>query len=171
MVDQILKYRKYEFERIFLMKRNCLLDLDSIDTKEIRDKYIKGTSLRLREVKTNTKTTYKLTQKHKLNPQKIGVLKTNTIYLSKSEFDIMNVLMGFIILKKRYIVLNDQIRFGIDMIKLNNSYLYIAEVEFDSEMEMNSFSMPLEYITEITGKLEYSGYELARKYSDNKHVH
>lgn len=171
MVDDILKYGTYEYERMFLMKSNCLLDLDSIDTKEIRDKYIKGTSLRLREVKINTKTTYKLTQKQKLNPQKIGVLKTNTIYLSKSEFDIMNVLMGFTILKKRYIILIDQIRIGIDMIKLNNRYVYIAEVEFDSEMEMNSFSMPLDHITEITGELEHSGYELARNYSANTHVH
>lgn len=160
-----MKYGKYEFERTFLLEKDCLegKKIDSI--KQIKDKYIDGTNLRLRKVIENNHTTYKLTQKEKLNPVKPGVLKINTLYLSKVEFDKINVLKGIEIKKERHLLIFDHIRIGIDRILLKGKSIFIAEVEFETEQEMNTFKMPLPNIMEITEELRYSGYEIAKEYS------
>jgi CYTH domain-containing protein len=111
---------------------------------------------------------YKLTQKEKLNPSKHGVLKINTLYLSKIEFDKLNVLTGVEIEKERFIIERNQSVIGIDKVILADGVLIIAEVEFDSEAEMNRFSMPLDTIREVTGEIGYSGFELAKEYSKDK---
>lgn len=163
-----MKYGKYEYERTYLLESNFLRDKKIKGIKKIRDKYIKGTRLRLREVIENKETKYKLTQKERLRPAKQGVLKINTLYLTKAEFDKINILEGFEIEKERFMIQIDQIRIGIDRIKLNKKSLFIAEVEFDTELEMNAFSMPLNNIVEITGEQKYSGYEIAKEYSKYK---
>ena len=163
-----MKYGKYEYERIYLLQSNCLRGKRVKGIKKIRDKYIKGTKLRLREVVENNETKYKFTRKERLNPSKVGVLKINTLYLTKSEYDRINVLEGFEVEKERQMLQIDQIRIGVDRIMLNNKNLFIAEVEFDTELEMNSFTMPLQIIKEITGDQKYSGYEIAKEYSKYK---
>lgn len=168
-----MKYGKYEFERSYLLDNNCLKDVKTISVKKIRDKYLEGTTLRLREVVENKETIYKLTQKEPLNPGITGVLKINTLYLTKPEFDKFYSLEGFEIKKVRHIIEMGHIRIGIDKIILNKKSFFIAEVEFESEVEMNAFSMPLSYIKEITGMQKYSGYAIAKEYSkkqkSNKH--
>ena len=57
---------------------------------------------------------------------------------------------------------------GIDRIILNKESLLIAEVEFDSALEMNRFSMPLFNIREITGEKKYCGFEIAKENSKHK---
>jgi len=161
-----MKYGKYEYERLFLLNNNCLNNIKIERIKKLKDKYIKDTKLRLRKVEENSKTVYKLTQKEKLKCPKKGILRINTIYLTKIEFDKLNTLEGFEVEKERYIHLSNQIRIGIDRIIFNKNKLLIAEVEFESELEMNTFSMPLDFIKEITGEQKYSGYEIAKEYSE-----
>lgn len=163
-----MKYGKYEYERIFLLDNDCLRNKRIESTKKIKDKYLKDTNLRLREVKENNSIKFKLTKKEKLNPDKKGILKLNTLYLTKSEFDKFYIFDGFEIKKERHMIQVDQIRIGIDNIILSNMSLFIAEVEFETEDKMNTFSMPLSYIKEITGEKQYSGFELAKVYSKSK---
>jgi hypothetical protein len=72
--------------------------------KKIRDRYIEGARLRLREVSENNETKFKLTQKEKFGQAKQGVLKINTLNLTKAEFDKMIVLEGFEIEKERHLI-------------------------------------------------------------------
>jgi len=160
-----MKYGKYEYERTYLLESNWLLNKKIKRTKKIRDKYIKGTKLRLRETRENNETKFKLTKKEKLNPAKKGVLKINTLYLTKEEFDKIDILEGFEIEKERHILQINQVRIGIDKIMLKGKSLFIAEVEFETEFEMNSFFMPFSYIMEITGNQNYNGFEIAKQYS------
>ena len=160
-----MKYGKYEYERIYLLENNCLIGKNIRVIKKIKDKYIEGTNLRLREVVESNDIKYKLTQKEKLSPTKQGILKINTLYLSKTEFDKLNILEGVEIKKERHIIQIDQLKIGVDKIILDKECLFIAEVEFETELEMNDFSMPISNIMEITGELKYSGYELAKEYS------
>lgn len=160
-----MKYGKHEYERNYLLDKHCLNGKIIKEAKEIKDKYISNTRLRLREVISNQKTQCKLTQKEKLTPNRQGVSKINTLYLSKLEFDKLYMLEGIEISKKRHIIEVDDVRIGIDLIKLTDKNLYIAEVEFESELKMNSFTMPLSHIREITGELNYNGYEIAKEYS------
>lgn len=103
-----------------------------------------------------------------MKPAKKGTLKINTFYLTKAEFDKINILEGFQIEKERYILIIDQIRIGVDSILLNKKSLFIAEVEFDTELEMNAFLMPISYIQEVTGEQKYSGYEIAKEFSNKR---
>lgn len=163
-----MKYGKYEYERTYLLESNYLLNKKIERIKIIRDKYIEGTKLRLREIRENNETKFKLTQKEELKPVKQGVLKINTLYLTKSEFDKMNTLEGVEIEKERHIVQIDRTRIGIDKITFNDKTILIAEIEFDTEFEMNTFSMPLDCIMEITGNHKYNGFEIAKQYSKYK---
>ncbi len=165
-----MKYGKYEYERTYLLKNNIFRNKEITNTKKIKDKYINDTRLRLRVVEQNDETTYKLTQKQKLNPPKRGILKINTIYLTKAEFDKLNVLEGCEIEKERQILQIGGIRIGVDRITINEKTLFIAEVEFETETEMNNFSMPLNYQQEVTGIQKYNGYELAKAYSKYKNI-
>ncbi len=92
----------------------------------------------------------------------------NTLYLQKAAFDKLNILKGFIVEKIRYIIIVNQIRIAIDEINLPPNKLYLAEVEFDTEQEMNTFSMPIPYVQEITDQQQYNGYTLAKRFSNSK---
>ena len=161
-----MKYGKYEYERSYLLDSDCLRDKDVKETKKITDKYLSDTKLRLRVVVKNKETIYKLTQKEELNPAKKGILKINTLYLSQAEFEKINIIEGIEIEKTRHLIEIDQIKIGVDRINLNGKELFIAEVEFETEVEMNTFSMPLPHMKEITGIEKYSGYEIAKEYSN-----
>lgn len=160
-----MKYGKYEYERVYLLNNNCLSEQTIEKAKRIKDKYLDGTNLRLRKVVEEKSTQYKLTQKEKLTPEKKGVLRINTLYISEAAFFKLNALGGFTIEKTRYIIQIGDTNIGVDEIKLGHKSLFIAEVEFDSELKMRNFTMPLNYLAEITSQKEYSGFELARAYS------
>lgn len=163
-----MKYGKYEYERTYLLESDVLKDKKITNAKKIKDKYINDTRLRLRKVEDNNETKYKLTKKEKLDPPKRGILKINTIYLTKAEFDKLNMFEGREIEKERQILQIAGIRIGVDRIAMNEKTLFIAEIEFETETEMNNFSMPLKYKQEVTGIQKYSGYELAKEYSKHK---
>lgn len=160
-----MKYGKYEYERTFLLDSRFLEEQKIESKKRLTDKYIKDTTLRLRVVKEANKTTYKLTQKRKLSPHKNGVRAINTLYLSKAEFDKMNLLQGYVLEKERHLLLVDNLRIGIDQVTLKEKLICIAEVEFETEEEMNSFSFPFDYLSETTEDESYSGFEMAKVYS------
>jgi len=165
MKKSTMKYGKHEFERTYLLSKDCLIGNKIDSTKRIKDKYIEGTSLRLRRVVGENYITYKLTKKEKLNPPKRGILKINTLYLSKEEYERISHLDGIEIEKERYVIKVDQTKIGIDRVILNDRSIYIGEIEFETENQMNAFKMPFPYFEEITGNDKYSGYEIAKEYS------
>ena len=160
-----MKYGKCEYERTFLLDSRFLEEQKIESKKSLTDKYIGGTSLRLRVVKEANKITYKLTQKSKLAPHKIGVRAINTLYLSKEGFQKMNLLQGYVLKKERNLLLVDDLRIGIDTITLNEKLICIAEVEFESEEKMHKFSFSFDYIKETTEDESYTGLEMAKAYS------
>lgn len=158
-----MKYGKFEFERSFLLANSCLDDLEVVRSKVILDKYITGTRLRLRKVMEGGVQKFKLTKKEELEPKKVGVLKINTLYLTREEFELQAALAGVEIEKCRHIVRANNYDIGIDEISVGGNIIYLAEVEFATEEEMRGFVFPLSYQMEVTGMLEYNGNELAEK--------
>jgi len=163
-----MKYGKYEFERTYLLDQDCLKNMPPGTCKYIHDKYIAGTRLRLRKVLKDDITTYKLTQKEELIPPQRGILKINTLYLSKEEYDKMNLLEGVEIYKERHVYQIDQTTIGIDKISLAGENIFMAEVEFETEAKMHAFRMPLPNLMEVTAKPTYSGYQMAQLYARHK---
>lgn len=128
------------------------------------DKYLDDTSLRLRHVEGEHGGKYKLTKKENLVPEKKGVCKITTIYLSIVEFELLGELKGVVIEKTRHVFVIGNNNVGVDVIEGGEGALYLAEVEFEAESEMNAFEIPVGYVKEVTGEQRYNGYELAEKY-------
>lgn len=137
------------------------------EVKYLTDKYLAGTSLRLRKVVKKAEIQYKLTQKKAEIPLRKGVKKITTIYLANTEYEKFLELAGHTIEKTRKVIEVNSIRIAIDEMLYKKEKIYIAEVEFETEIEMNAYLLPINYLKEVTNDPEYSGFELAMKYSKN----
>ncbi len=155
-----MKYGRYEYERTFLVARKWW-NIPVIEEKQLSDKYLEGTQLRLRRVLQATTTTYKLTKKEACDADGAGVRKINTFYLNPEEYHLMVRLPGVRIEKTRRIVQIQGMRVAIDHIQLPHRELYLAEIEFASATAMQAFVPPPDIVREVTLDPAYSGHALA----------
>jgi len=153
------KYIAIERERKFLLSPDST-DLQSLPFKIITDKYLANTSLRLRKVVDGDDVAYKLTKKG--NPNNLAEAAITTIYLDSPEYDILLKADGIVISKTRFLKTIDKVLIGIDRYANSVRELLIAEVEFSTLEEMNSFEMPLPFLREVTFDRDYNGFELAK---------
>lgn len=157
------KYANRELERRFLLTRKPD-QLDDQKCKEISDKYLNGTNLRLREISKDGSFQYKLTKKLNTSSQEKNSHWVSTIYLSREEFDVLWQIAGKAYKKKRYYLESKSGHtIGIDEIRLEPSFIWIAEVEFRDTAEMERFQFPFDFAEEVTTDERYSGFELAKR--------
>ena len=159
------KYAKREYERRFLIKNRPTF-LDTLPYKEITDKYLDQTHLRLRKVVSEALTQYKLTKKLPIHSNGLSMQWVSTIYLSQGEYDIFLQLAGKRIKKRRYYYQAEGGEMiGIDEIQLgaDQKTIWIAEVEFE-EIQPSTYTLPLAYDKEITNDQDYIGSILAKHY-------
>lgn len=156
------KYARIENERRFLLPPmdGELMDMN-LPRRFILDNYITGTNLRLREVDDEGKKLYKLTKKTSLSP---GREVITTIYLSQDEYQLLGKLPAVLVSKVRFLMAYNELTIGIDSYANEDDELLLAEVEFETEEQMNAFEMPIPYQTEVTGKDEFSGFALANRF-------
>jgi len=159
--DKSLKYALIERERKFLIQPNQDL-IKKLPFKTITDHYINNTFLRFRKVKDELGFVYKLTKK--VPTDSFDKLLITTIYLSDTEYEILNSFHSVLIEKIRYIKKAGGFMIGIDIYIKGSDVLWMAEIEFDSDEDMTSFKMPLKHIKEVTGNPDFSGYELAKRF-------
>jgi CYTH domain-containing protein len=143
------KYARIEHERRFLVQ-TLPPEAHSARRRRIADRYIVGTTLRLREMtEDGAEPVYKLTQK------KEGWI--TTIYLTSGEFGIFAQLPANHLTKIRYSVPP----FGIDVFEGPLSGLILAEAEFDSEIDAGALALPSFLDREVTAEVRYTGGYLA----------
>jgi CYTH domain-containing protein len=118
--------------------------------------------LRFRVVTDENGQQYKLTQK--LPADAMGEAAITTIYLSKQEFELLNIFDAVTVSKTRHVLQYGRLVIGLDHYLTSTDELCLAEVEFASTEEMASFELPLPHISEVTGQPEYDGYALARRF-------
>ncbi len=137
--------------------------LNSKDYKIIEDKYFKGTNLRLRIVISPEGKILdrKFTQKYIPENSTLAKNSITNLYLNEAEAALLNQLPGAMLRKKRYQLKPDNYNFSIDEFEGNHLGLIIAEIEFETEQEMNSFSNPFTDAKEVTLDHQYSGGTLA----------
>lgn len=162
------KYARQEFERRFLISQRPE-NLDRVTYKDIEDKYLDGTRLRVRKVTHHQLVHYKLTKMLDLDQSDAPIHWISTIYLSQAEFAIFWALPGAAYQKRRYYV-DDQsgITIGVDEIKMRQGMIWMAEVEFDNGEDMNRYQFPMDCEKEVTGDASYSGYEMAKQLSTER---
>ncbi|HEY0005748.1 MAG TPA: hypothetical protein VGB17_13140 [Pyrinomonadaceae bacterium] len=157
------KYARLERERRFL-----LADLPEGLTRasehlQIWDNYITNTRLRLRQIRVpRTKEyTWKLTQKFAPAPQDFSRTIITNIYLSRYEYEVMEVFAGNEIRKNRYPFEHQGRAFGIDVFLGPLWGLILAETSFDSDEEMDGFALPGFARLDVTNDELFTGGKLA----------
>lgn len=155
------KYQLIERERKFLLASEQV-NTTGLRQKQITDYYLNGAMLRFRVVTDEERQHYKLTQKSPADA--MGKAAITTIYLNKQEFELLNIFDAVTVSKTRYLLHSGQLVIGLDHYLTETDELWLAEVEFSSTEEMLGFELPLPHISEVTGKVEYDGYALARRF-------
>ena len=155
------KYALVERERKFLISPDHI-NINGLPYKHITDHYILNTAIRFRMVTDGNGTTYKLTKKTPLN--KTGEQQITTIYLSREEYLLLNSFECIAVEKTRHLVAAGPLVIGLDRYTNLSEELWIAEIEFATQVEMNNFQMPLTYIREVTTSPEFNGFELAKRF-------
>jgi CYTH domain-containing protein len=150
------KYARIEWERRFLLNR---FPAETVVTRfrHISDRYIEGTTVRLRQQSDNEgRTVFKLTQKlaDKGDGARQGLI--TSIYLTKVEFSIFAKLPARVLTKTRHSVPP----FGIDVFDGVLSGLVLAEAEFSSAAEAAALVLPSFIGHEVSDDPRFTGGHL-----------
>lgn len=157
------KHARIEFERRFLLNR--FPDTAHVDAiRHIRDRYIDGTALRLREqTDHNEPTLFKLTQKIAARAPGSQQGFITTMYIGKDEFCLLAQLSGKELRETRYSVPP----FGIDVFEKSLQGLILAEAEFESPAEAASLVLPAFILQEVTEDERFTGCRLVQASPDD----
>jgi CYTH domain-containing protein len=150
------KYARIERERRFLLT-HFPVDATSVRVRRIKDRYIQGTNLRLREQSDDGgPAIFKLTQKvpARASGAQQGVI--TTIYLSDDEFLVLARLPARQLNKTRYSVPP----FGIDVFEGELEGLLLAEAEFDSAEDADKLVIPSFIHAEVSTDDRFTGGQL-----------
>jgi CYTH domain-containing protein len=153
-VSVSLKYAVIERERRFLL---ASLPEGAVSTKEIVDRYLTGTRLRLREVREEDGTVVrKLSHKVRLTDGPEEVACTN-FYLDEREWNLLVGLSAKMLRKKRHVLHRDGLVVAVD--EYGDGTL-IAEVD-DGERPSVSIPEWLEVVENVSGDESWTGSSLA----------
>ena len=150
-----LKYAVVERERRFLLA-SLPEGVDS--TKQIVDRYLTGTRLRLREVREDDGTvTRKLGHKVRLTEGPAEVACTN-FYLDDAEWAALGALPARVLRKKRHMVHRDGLTVAIDE---HEDGTLVAEID-DGDQPSGFVPEWLGTTEDVTGDEGWTGARLAR---------
>ena len=155
LVSVSLKYAVVERERRYRLAR--LPDGVSC-TKDIRDRYVTGTRLRLREVREGDGTVIrKLTHKVRISEGPAEVACTN-FYLDGDEWTLLTALPARVLRKRRHMVQRDGFLVAVDE---HEDGTLIAEID---HAEQPSTFVPdwLDVVKDVTEDEAWTGARLAR---------
>lgn len=151
-----LKYARIERERRFLLTQ-FPSSANVVRVCRIVDRYIDGTSLRLREIsEENRAAVFKLTQKIRMPG--IGAQRglITTMRLTSEEFLMVSQLPARTLGKTRCSVPP----FGIDVFEGTLQGLLIAEAEFDSAAAAGALELPPFIFREVSADDRFTGGRL-----------
>ena len=150
-----LKYAVVERERRFLLGT---LPTGVADTKEIVDRYLVGTRLRLREVREHDGTVVrKLGHKVRLSNGPTEVAHTS-LYLNDEEWGALAALPAKVLRKKRHMLRRDGLVVAIDE---HEDGTLIAEID-DHDQPSRFVPQWLDVVEDVTSDEGWTGASLAR---------
>ncbi|RAJ40158.1 CYTH domain-containing protein [Kitasatospora sp. SolWspMP-SS2h] len=156
------KYARVERERRFLLARVPAPGAVTV-ARRITDRYVEGTRLRLRRVERldTGECTYKLTQKVPVPPGEPGAVQglITNLYLSEQEYARLRAaLPGPELTKTRLSVPP----LGVDVFEGPLLGLVLAEAEFDTAEDAETFVPPPGCVAELTDDRHFTGGRLVR---------
>jgi CYTH domain-containing protein len=166
------KYARLERERRFLLRELPLgLKLSDAHT-QITDNYITGTRLRLRKVRepATNEWTLKLTQKHAPQPPDFSRTLITNLYLNQMEYETLSIFEANELRKNRYPYEHEGRRYSIDVFLGDLRGLILAETDFATDAEMNSFTPPAFAFMDVTRDEKFTGAALVGLTADDLRV-
>jgi CYTH domain-containing protein len=149
------KYARYELERRFLLDR---LPEGAGRGHLILDRYVTGTSLRLRcDVARDPP--HKLSKKEAPSPPDYATTTITTIYLSPEEYELLLALPARELRKRRYHLGP----YSIDVFEGELEGLILAEITFQSDAEMRAHPAPDFAVREVSDDVRYTSGTLATR--------
>jgi CYTH domain-containing protein len=151
------KYARIERERRFLLAGPPSAP-EVTGRRRITDRYLPGTRLRLRRVDNldSGERAFKFTQKVPAGqPGFVQGLITNT-YLSAAEYDLLAPLPAAVLSKTRLSVPP----LAVDVFEPPLHGLVMADVEFSTDDEAQSFRPPPAAVAEVTDDIRFTGGSL-----------
>jgi CYTH domain-containing protein len=160
--DYSPKYTRVERERRYLLR--ALPEGFDITAPhaQITDNYITATRMRLRKsrwVPTN-EWTLKLTQKHAHAPPDFSRTLITNIYLDQYEYEVLSVFEGNELRKNRYPYEHEGRLYSVDVFLGALRGLILAETDFDTDEEMDSFPKPSFALLDVTREETFTGARL-----------
>jgi CYTH domain-containing protein len=150
------KYARIERERRFFIDR-FPNNADVVRIRRITDRYIDGTTLRLREhSEDGGPTVFKLTQKVPAQASGAQQGLITSMYLNQAEFMVLAQLSTKKLSKTRYSVPP----FGIDVFEGRLEGLLLAEAEFESARDADALAIPSFILQEVSGDKRFTGGQL-----------
>ena len=150
-----LKYAVVERERRYIV---ASLPEGVITIRDILDRYVTGTRLRLREVREDDgSVTRKLTHKVRLAEGPAEVACTN-FYLNDAEWTLLAALPAQLLRKRRHLVRRDGLLVAVN--ELEDGTL-IAEID-DHDQPSDSVPEWLDVVDDVTSDEAWTGSQLAR---------
>jgi len=151
------KYARIERERRFLLAQ-FPSDATMVRNRYIIDRYIDGTTLRLRKQTYNDGLiTLKLTQKLPMRGDGAQQGFITSMYVTESEFNLLAQLPARMLTKTRFSVPP----YGIDVFDGRLQGLILAEAEFDSAEAAACFAVPAFVTAEVSTDDRFTGARLA----------
>jgi CYTH domain-containing protein len=153
-----LKYAFVELERRWLCRG--MPDAQVLSADAIRDLYVTGTRLRLREARPlgGGPVMRRLTRKADVAAD---TRLLTSIYLADAEFALLAGLPGRVIEKTRHrLRLAGGLEISVDRFEGALAGLVLAETEFDSEAAMAAYPTPAFAVREVTDDPRYRGGNL-----------
>jgi CYTH domain-containing protein len=154
-VSVSLKYAVIERERRYLVRR---IPDGMVARREILDRYLTGTRLRLREVREADGTVVrKLSQKVRLGEGPAEVACTN-LYLDDEEWALLIQLPARLLRKTRHIVHRDGVTVAVDE---HEDGTLVAEID-DGDRPSHTVPDWLDVIADVSSDERWTGAKLAR---------
>ena len=156
------KYARVERERRYLLREAPHgLKLSDPHT-QITDNYVTGTRLRLRKVREprTNEWTLKLTQKHTPAPPDFSRALITNIYLSPYEYEVLSIFEGNELRKNRYPYEHEGRLYSVDVFLGPLRGLILAETDFDTDEELDSFNAPSFALLDVTREEMFTGARL-----------
>lgn len=152
------RYARPEIERRFLLD---VLPPEADEPRLIRDRYLVGTGLRLRTIESEGGgIVRKLGHKTRAESDQPLVVMHTSLYLSESEFRLIDALPGLELIKTRYSYAPIP-GASVDVHHSPNPGLVLLEVNFGSVDAAVSFDEPPVSIEDVTFDERYTGAGLA----------
>jgi CYTH domain-containing protein len=150
-------YARLEREQRWLLGG---LPADVVDPVDIEDRYLTGSTLRLRRMRTGAGTVYKLGQKVRAAPDSPARVSLTNMYLSEHEFELLGQLGGATLHKTRWQWPTGNHLLSVDVFGDDLHGLILAEVELRDHHPL--LPAPGLAVVDVTHEDRFSGGCLAQ---------